>query len=595
MDSFFEPLLCFTEIRMNPSNNLSVRFKWFHWMILSFSIGITFFGWWFSSNQIEEKIQYHFNRESDQTIELIIDRMQKYEDALWSGVAAIEAYGSKVSQKQWRIFTEKLNIESKYPGINGIAVIDYVHHHEFQTYLQKQKKIRPGFIVRPDHNEKEHFIVSYIEPFKENARAIGLDLSHEKNRYITAKKVRDTGLAQITGPIALVQESEPTPGFLFFVPYYRGGPYETIEERQKHLVGMVNAPFVVKKLLQEVTFSKERKVSLQIIDEDALIYNENLQLNPDFDPNPLLKTIKILDFYGRKWVFNIQTTKSFREISKNNQPLIILVSGLVINFLIVFLILSLLKTNERAVGYASKMNEELNAKSFRLEETNKELEQFAYIVSHDLKAPLRHIKNLSEWIEEDLGDSIEKDTAKKMSQLRTQGSRMSNMIHGILEYSSSIRGKPELVECNLEEIIEDVIDSILIPEDYTVQVDSNMPKIFADKIKINQVFSNLISNSIKHHKGSNGIVKVSAGECKKNKKFIEILVADNGPGIKPAYSERAFKVFEVLESTKSVENTGVGLAIVKKLVESQGGKVFIMKKEDPGATFQILWPKNPKV
>jgi signal transduction histidine kinase len=579
---------------MNPSSNVSIKFKWFHWMIISFSIVLTIFAWWFSKNQIGEKIQFQFNRESEQRIELIVDRMQKYEDALWSGVAAIEAYGSKISQKQWHIFTKKLNIENKYPGISGMAVIDYVRHHELPSYLNKQKESRPDFLIHPSHKEKEHFLVTYIEPFEKNARAIGLDLSHEKNRYTTAKKVRDTGLAQISGPIALVQENEPTPGFLFFVPYYRGGPYETIEERQKNLIGMVNAPFVVKKLIQGVVFSKNRKVSLQITDDNSLLYNENLQSNPEYDPNPLLKKIKTLDFYGRKWIFNIQTTKSFKEQSKNNQPLIILISGLVINLLIVLLFLSLLKTNKRAVEYANKMNRELNFKSSRLAESNKELEQFAYLVSHDLKAPLRHINNLSEWIEEDLGDSLKKETAEKMSQLRIQGERMSNMIQGILEYSSSVRDKPEFVECNLGEIIEDIVDSILIPEDFTIQVASNMPKIYADKIKVNQVFSNLISNAIKHHKGSNGVVKVSAGKYKKSEKFIEILVEDNGPGIKPAYSERAFKIFEVLESTKGMENTGVGLAIVKKLVEDHGGKVFIVKKEDPGATFQILWPKLPK-
>jgi CHASE1-domain containing sensor protein len=419
---------------MNPSSNVSIKFKWFHWMIISFSIVLTIFAWWFSKNQIGEKIQFQFNRESEQRIELIVDRMQKYEDALWSGVAAIEAYGSKISQKQWHIFTKKLNIENKYPGISGMAVIDYVRHHELPSYLNKQKESRPDFLIHPSHKEKEHFLVTYIEPFEKNARAIGLDLSHEKNRYTTAKKVRDTGLAQISGPIALVQENEPTPGFLFFVPYYRGGPYETIEERQKNLIGMVNAPFVVKKLIQGVVFSKNRKVSLQITDDNSLLYNENLQSNPEYDPNPLLKKIKTLDFYGRKWIFNIQTTKSFKEQSKNNQPLIILISGLVINLLIVLLFLSLLKTNKRAVEYANKMNRELNFKSSRLAESNKELEQFAYLVSHDLKAPLRHINNLSEWIEEDLGDSLKKETAEKMSQLRIQGERMSNENGGVIMY-----------------------------------------------------------------------------------------------------------------------------------------------------------------
>nr|WP_228056384.1 PAS domain S-box protein [Microcoleus sp. LEGE 07076] len=225
-----------------------------------------------------------------------------------------------------------------------------------------------------------------------------------------------------------------------------------------------------------------------------------------------------------------------------------------------------------------------------LRKRNQELDQFAYVVSHDLKAPLRAIANLSSWIEEDLSDSMTEDTLHQMNLLRGRVHRMEGLIEGLLQYSRVGRIQVASETIKAENLLAEIIDSLAPPSGFEVKVEPGMPTFVAERLPLQQVFANLISNAIKHNRAESGHVNISVKELDD---FYEFSVADDGPGIAAQYHDKVFVIFQTLEARDKVENTGIGLSLVKKIVEGQGGSISLESAVGEGATFRFTWPKQP--
>ncbi|MEL7240944.1 MAG: PAS domain S-box protein [Cyanobacteria bacterium J06573_2] len=236
----------------------------------------------------------------------------------------------------------------------------------------------------------------------------------------------------------------------------------------------------------------------------------------------------------------------------------------------------------------AQMNLILLQTTAELEKRNKELDQFAYVTSHDLKAPLRAIANLSEWIEEDLQAALTPDTQKQMDLLRGRVYRMEALINGLLQYSRVGRIKTEPETVVVAQLIAEIIDSIAPPQDFTIEIIGEMPTLVTERIPLQQVFSNLISNAIKHHNRSDGKVTISIQE---QEKFYEFTVADDGKGIASQYHDKIFVIFQTLESRDKRENTGIGLAIVKRIIEENGGMITLESQLGEGTSFRFTWFK----
>jgi len=222
-----------------------------------------------------------------------------------------------------------------------------------------------------------------------------------------------------------------------------------------------------------------------------------------------------------------------------------------------------------------------------LEQKNKELDQFAYIVSHDLKAPLRGINNLSLWIEEDLGDKIEGEIKASFDMMRGRVKRMELLINGILEYSRAGRIKQEAETFELKPMLDELVESLSPAEKFEITIPADLPKVTAERISFEQIFTNYISNAIKYNANENPTIKVS---YQINHGMYEFCVADNGAGIDPQFHEKVFVIFQTLQSRDTYESTGVGLAIVKKIVEDKGGRVWIESAVGSGSKFYFSWP-----
>jgi signal transduction histidine kinase len=234
--------------------------------------------------------------------------------------------------------------------------------------------------------------------------------------------------------------------------------------------------------------------------------------------------------------------------------------------------------------------QEMAELALALERSNRELDSFAYAASHDLRAPLRGIANLSQWIEEDLVATgvLKADTREMLDLMRLRMHRMEGLIEGLLQYSRAGRThqEPEIVD--IGGLVHEVIDLISPPEGTSITVGSDLPTIRTERLPLQQVFMNLIGNAIKHANRDDCEIDIDA---RRVGPFYEFSVKDNGPGIPPDYHDRIWGIFQTLESRDQVEGAGIGLALVKKIVESQKGRAWVESAPGSGATFRFLWRK----
>ena len=223
-----------------------------------------------------------------------------------------------------------------------------------------------------------------------------------------------------------------------------------------------------------------------------------------------------------------------------------------------------------------------------LERSNADLDGFAHVASHDLKAPLRGIAALSEWIEEDLGEHITDAARAHLSMLRRRVRRLEDLIEGILSYSRAGRTGREVSEVDVGALLTEAIELLAPPSSAAITVDPGMPVLRTARVPLQQVFMNLISNALKHA-GPEAAVRVGGREAGA---FWEFSVSDNGGGIAPAYHERIWAIFQTLKPRDQVEGTGIGLSVVRKIVASMGGRAWVESAEGEGACFRFTWPRE---
>ena len=237
----------------------------------------------------------------------------------------------------------------------------------------------------------------------------------------------------------------------------------------------------------------------------------------------------------------------------------------------------------------TRLNTILARTTTMLQKRNQELDQFAYVASHDLKAPLRAIASLSKWLEEDLKEQLPEENRYQMRLLRGRVGQMETLINGLLEYSRVGRVQIQSSLVNVGVLLREIIDSLQPPSTFIIDVAQEMPTFVTKRLLLQQVFANLIENAIRHHSRTDGQVKISVqnqGRC------YEFSVADDGPGIPLEYHHKVFGIFQTLEASDGKENSGIGLAIVKKIVEAEGGIITIDSVSGSGSTFSFTWPKK---
>ena len=242
----------------------------------------------------------------------------------------------------------------------------------------------------------------------------------------------------------------------------------------------------------------------------------------------------------------------------------------------------------------------LQAQAVQLAETtalvelrNQELNRFSYIVSHDLKAPLRGISNLAAWISDDLPPTIDPDILANLQLMRLRVSRMGGLVDGLLEYARVGSTTASLETFSVEQLLAEIVDLLSIPDSFVVELPTELPQIKTHRVLLGQVLANLIGNAYKHHNSPKetlrerpeGRIQVTV---QPNAEMWEFSVIDDGCGIAPENQAQVFDIFKTVSGTDK-NNTGVGLSIVKKIVETQGGQIKLESAIGIGTTFSFTW------
>ena len=222
-----------------------------------------------------------------------------------------------------------------------------------------------------------------------------------------------------------------------------------------------------------------------------------------------------------------------------------------------------------------------------LESSNEGLQEYAHIVSHDLKSPLRSISALASLLEEDFGDKLGPAGLSQLNLMQDKIASMDQLITGILRYSSIGSEKARFEICPTLELIQQLKATIYWPEQIALRFNGTMPSIKADKTQLQQLFQNLLSNAISHMDKPKGQIEIGYNDLGD---LHEFSVKDNGIGIPKAYKEKIFEIFETLESGKG--SSGIGLSIVKKIVQLHGGTIWVKSEYGAGATFYFTIKKD---
>lgn len=222
----------------------------------------------------------------------------------------------------------------------------------------------------------------------------------------------------------------------------------------------------------------------------------------------------------------------------------------------------------------------------QLEKSNIELQEYAHIVSHDLKSPLRSIYALISWLKEDNEDKLDDVSMQNFALIEATLEKMEQLITDILDYSSAGANTVEREKVNVNDVVTDILQLIYIPGHVKVNVLTQLPVVMAERTKIQQVFQNLISNAVKFINKSEGLIEIGVEEENDTYTFF---VSDNGIGIEEKYHDKIFEIFHSLN--KSKDSTGIGLSIVKKIIKLYGGEVWLESTPEEGTTFYFTLKK----
>ncbi len=595
-------------------------------------------------------------RQTDAFASAARDRVLVIQRELVHSLQVVQDLGSffdasgQVARRQFREFVEP--VLKRDDAIQALYWVPRVPAERRSAFVAEARRAYPPFLITGSEGDTAlksvaerpvHFPVLYIQPYLDNNAMLGFDLASDSDELALLEATAESAVLGASVPVSLPSATDGQTWFSVYVPMFVKARGEKLSETDvarpqerspsRTLRGFAAGRFLVRNLVEQALanlgpsgvdmrfFSSEpdasahpfyvhvsrtrpgfAAIAMQIAGPGVAEYRAGIQVG------------------NRRWFVVSNPVPGYFERDAWSSY-IIMVGGFAFTLLSsVFLITSIGRAQrvrhlvaQRTVELErsnSALNNEigerkraeqalqlLNAtleqrvthRTAEAERRARDLEQYAYVASHDLKAPLRGIANLAGWLKEDLRKNLTAETSEQIDLLQDRVARMNALVEGLLAYSRIGRTAGSVEDVETAELVRDTIDSLSPRKGYKIKVKTGMPRLFTDRLHLGQVFANLIGNAINHHDHKKGVIRVSGEDLGDRCQFT---VLDDGPGIPSEYQDKVFMMFQTLQVSDFGGDTGIGLALVKKLVEEHDGSISLKSGPGRGSRFTFTWAKE---
>jgi signal transduction histidine kinase len=563
-----------------------------------------------SAVHVHDRQREQLTDDAQDAVAAIDRRMDDYGQVL-RGAAGLYSASRTVSYREFHDYFADQDIARRFPGVQVIGSASYVPAAGIPDYTRrtraaiKASRLKGYGPFRPYPRlgtaDGEALIVDHLEPPPGNGRAFGLNFLSEPRRRTAALLARRTAAPASTAPIELVQTGGESLGIDLMVPVYSGPPQAG---QPRRWAGVVYAAFRIDNLLRGI-LGPTGGADVEVYDlgpgakVPAGTPISRRAVAFDLRPGHRGKDIKnsahthveTLEVAGRRWAIAYTRPGSSLSSGERAVPWLIGIAGILVALLAAALLRTLATSRRRAVALAQEMTGELREREEQLQRSNEELEHFAYLASHDLQEPLRTITSYTGLLGSRAGDALDDRAKSWLAFVSDAAERMSHLISDLLEYSrtgsagddareaaaTALDDAWDLAVANLRHAIDDAGATVERGE---------LPVVRARTREMTSMLQNLIGNGLKYRRaGVAPVVRASAAQDGNG--GWELAISDNGIGIEPHHRERVFGLFQRLHTAEEYPGTGMGLAIVKKIVEANGGTIRVESDPGEGSTFIV--------
>lgn len=557
-----------------------------------------------------------------------MDISHQIESTLSQRLEALRVLGALYDNSTEVTFTEFQNFSSQLlEQREGLLALSWnprvpvAQKSEFEGQMRKLHEadytvFEDELARQPVKSREEYFPVAYIVPKLENLSALGFDTGSEHHRLEAMIKARDSGRLAVTEPLHLIQDqvsSADAPlGIVAYAPVYRAGPIiNTQENRRNYLRGYVAAVFKLAHLIPIARAGAEG-LAVELRIEDVSSAQPLLLYSSGAEPEASgLNDTREFNIGGRVWRAQFSLPERYLVPQSSWQLWTLLAAGLLFTGLLGMFLLVVIgrearvahlvqeRTAElqdanrnlsREVARSDRLETEARARAEQLSATNRELEQFAFVVSHDLQAPLRNMQSFAKLLEKRHGAALNDEAREFLGYIRSSGVDMERLISDLLQLSRVNPKRASIERVRAGEVLATALSNLRtdIEARGAVVEQAELPEVFADAGLLTQLFQNLLANAIKFQKANTQPkVKVGVELIRGEWRFS---IADNGIGIAEKNVGRLFQVFRRLHTAEEYPGTGIGLALCKKIVSLHGGRIWLESKLGEGTTFFFTLP-----